>query len=391
MKTARHFSARSLPGAHFTSASPVHIEAAVGGTGGNDSLTGTADNDKLVGFGGDDTLDGGAGADIMTGGTGNDTYVVDNSADSVVERSGEGTDSVLASVSYQLATQVENLTLTGSAAINGAGNSLANTITGNAAANVLDGRGGIDAIDGGDSGDLYIVGTAAAHAAAEFSDTGTSGVDEIRFTATVASKLTVYAGDTGIERVVLGTGTAATANTSGTVALSVDATAGANGLTIIGNAGANSITGTGFADSITGGAGNDSLIGGTGDDTLSGGAGADQLTGGTGTDTFVFDSATGTGNIDTIIDFSSGTDHIALSQSVFAALTALGAITSAQFFASASATAAHDADDRIVYNTTTGALYYDADGQGHAAAVQIAIIGKTTHPTLAFGDFEVVA
>jgi Ca2+-binding RTX toxin-like protein len=84
-------------------------------------------------------------------------------------------------------------------------------------------------------------------------------------------------------------------------------------------------------------------------------------------------------------------DKIQLSKADFGGLGPIGALGSAAFFASATATAANDADDRIVYNTTSGALYYDADGLGGQAAVQIATFGTTTHPGLVFSDFQIVA
>src|SRR5262249_52715447 len=101
-------------------------------------------NDTLTGHSGDDTLDGGAGGDTLIGKRGNDTYIVDNAGDSVVENANEGNDLVQSSVSYTLGANVENLTLIGTAAINGTGNNLANRLTGNSAANVLNGGGGND-------------------------------------------------------------------------------------------------------------------------------------------------------------------------------------------------------------------------------------------------------
>ena len=94
-------------------------------------LTGNGAANVLVGLAGNDTLDGGAGADNMLGGTGNDTYVVDNAGDIVVESANEGTDTVDATVRYRLAANVENLTLTGSADLQGYGNADANMLIGN--------------------------------------------------------------------------------------------------------------------------------------------------------------------------------------------------------------------------------------------------------------------
>ncbi|MFM9936758.1 MAG: calcium-binding protein [Novosphingobium sp.] len=147
---------------------------------------------------------------------------------------------------------------------------------------------------------------------------------------------------------------------------------------------------------LIGGEGNDKLDGHEGADGLVGGAGQDTLTGGTGADNFLFFTPTDASGsiVDTITDFSHAQgDHIVLSKGGFTGLTgAAGTVLAADaFFASANATAAQDASDRLIYNTTTGALWYDADGTGSAAAVQIALIGTATHPALVAGDFLIIA
>ena len=101
-------------------------------------------------------LNGGAGNDTMIGGAGNDTYVVDAAGDVVTELAGQGTDTVQSSVSYMLGANVENLSLTGSAAINATGNTLDNVITGNAGDNVLNGGVGNDTLIGGDGNDVFV-------------------------------------------------------------------------------------------------------------------------------------------------------------------------------------------------------------------------------------------
>jgi serralysin len=157
--------------------------------------------------------------------------------------------------------------------------------------------------------------------------------------------------------------------------LNVNAAAVGNALTITGNAGVNILVGTAF---------NDTLVGGKGSDVLTGGAGADA---------FVFNFVPNTSNNrDTITDFTSGTDVLQLSKAIYTAISgAIGGLATEQFWSAPGAVTGHDADDRIVYNPTTGILYYDADGSGSGAAVQIALLGTSTHPALAFTDIVLIA
>jgi serralysin len=122
---------------------------------GNDSLSGSTGTDTLLGGAGNDTLNGGTGTDSMVGGAGDDLYLVDSSLDVVVEAAAEGTDSVQSALSYTLNANVENLTLSGSAAINGSGNALHNVLTGNAANNRLTGADGTDYLSGGLGADIF--------------------------------------------------------------------------------------------------------------------------------------------------------------------------------------------------------------------------------------------
>jgi Ca2+-binding RTX toxin-like protein len=111
-----------------------------------------------TGTAGADYLRGTAGADTLTGLAGNDTYLANDSGDVVVENANEGNDTVNSSVSYALSANVENLTLTGNAAIDGTGNALDNIVIGNGAANILDGGAGSDCLVGGTGSDTYVFG-----------------------------------------------------------------------------------------------------------------------------------------------------------------------------------------------------------------------------------------
>lgn len=140
-----------------------------------ENLTGSGFNDTLIGSTTGNILDGGLGADILVGGLGNDTYRVDTASDTVRENASEGRDTVLASATYSLGDNVENLTLGGAAAINGTGNALANVLRGNASANVLSGGGGTDQLFGGEGSDRLIGG------AARDILTGGTGADTFQF------------------------------------------------------------------------------------------------------------------------------------------------------------------------------------------------------------------
>ena len=312
---------------------------------GSASIYGFGNNldNMITGNSGDNIIDGGAGADTMTGGAGNDIYVVDNVGDMVVENALSGNDGVYSSISYTLAANVEGLALTGSASINGTGNSLNNTIYGNNANNVLDGAAGADTLIGCAGNDTYVVDNVGDYV---LEDIG-GGTDIVM--ASISYMLTA-----NVENLTL---------------------TGATAINGYGNSLDNVLTGNAGANYLDGGAGNDSLIGGAGNDTLTGGAGNDTLDGGAGADFFRFNSAPGTGNIDRIMNFSVADDTIYLDLSVFTAFGKLGPIASGAFNTGSVAT---EADDRIIFNKATGDLFYDADGSGRGAAVQFAtIVGLT--------------
>ena len=147
-----------------------------------------------------------------------------------------------------------------------------------------------------------------------------------------------------------------------------------------------SITGNTLANILTGGALADTLNGGTGNDTLVGGLGNDSLIGGSGSDQFVFNSALGATNVDRISDYRTTDDTIVLDGAVFTALGSPGTLAAGAFKAGAAAT---DADDRIIFNSSTGALLYDADGSGSGLAIQFATLSGLTG-TLNAAEFIII-
>lgn len=236
------------------------------GTSANDVLTGYSGNDTLTGSAGDDALEGGLGNDSLVGGAGNDSYYMDVVADAIVENSNEGTDTVFVSakavLTYTLAENVENITLT---------DALAHKITGNSGNNVMIGNAAINLLSGGD-----------------------------------------------------------------------------------------------------------------GNDVLVGGAGKDSLTGGSGNDAFVFNLKPLAANLNTISDFTAG-DLIRLDQTAYTGLTATGSLSASAFTTGTKATTA---DHRVIYDSATGKLFYDADGSGKTAAIQIALLSNKA--SLSASNFAVV-
>jgi subtilisin family serine protease/Ca2+-binding RTX toxin-like protein len=243
---------------------------------GNDNIDSGSGNDYIDAGSGNDTLNGGTGDDILIGGNGNDIYVVDSIGDVIVEALNAGIDTVQSSISYILKNNIENLTLTGISAINGAGNNLNNTINGNSGDNILIGGAGID--------------------------------------------------------------------------------------------------------TLTGNAGNDILVGGIGNDVLTGGLGADI---------FRF-NATNEG-LDNIKDFKvAELDIIQVSDAGFGGSLVVGTLDVSQFVSGAGITSATNSLQRFIYNTTNGALFYDADGNGlGSSALQIATL--TGLPVINSSHIAVIA
>ncbi len=339
---------RVFAGVSYTLAAGVSVELLTtdfnAGTGAI-NLTGNELANTIFGNDGANILNGGGGADTLVGRLGDDVYFVDNAGDTIIETAGQGNDRVSASLSYALAAGVDVETLgtdfsPGTAAINLTGNELANRIEGNNGSNILDGRGGADTLVGSGGDDFYHVdngGDVVVEGASEGSD---------RIFAAVSY--------------TLGAG-------SSVELLTTDFNAGTGAINLTGNELANTIYGNDGANVLDGKAGNDLLIGFA------------------GADSFAFTTALGANNVDTIIDFVSGSDKLQLDDAIFTQLGAPGALNANAF---ATGSAAGDADDRIIYNSATGQLFYDADGNGVGAAVLFATLNG--HPALAASDILVI-
>ena len=275
---------------------------ALSGLDGNDTLIGGAGNDTLTGGDGNDRLDGGTGVDSLDGGLGNDTYIVDNVGDVAGEVAG-GVDTVLASVTYTLSTNLENLTLTGTATISGTGNAKDNVITGNGANNFLFGQAGSDTLIGGSGNDWLDGGTDA--------DSLDGGLGNDTY---VVDNVGDIAGEVagGIDTWASVTYTLSTnlENLTQFGVAAINATGNAKDNVIFANGANNVLTGLGGNNSLNGGSGNDTLDGGSGNDTLNGGSGADSMDGGTGNDTYIVDNVG-----DIAAEVASGIDTVEASVS----------------------------------------------------------------------------
>ncbi|MDK9693250.1 MAG: M10 family metallopeptidase C-terminal domain-containing protein [Sulfurimonas sp.] len=237
------------------------------------------------------------------------------------------------------------------------GNDFANKLTGNGGNDTIDGMAGNDIIDGGAGNDTLI---------------GSLGADTL-----------TYATATHGVRVNLTLTTA-----QDTIGAGSDTLSGFENLA--GSTYADILIANAAKNTINGGGGNDTLKGLGGNDILNGGGGKDTLIGGAGGDIFMFNTAISNTNFDTITDFNATDDTIKLENAIFKKLLTAGTLNAAYFKANLTGKAA-DANDYIVYETDTGKLFYDADGSGTAtAAIQIALLGTTTHPTISAADFVVV-
>ena len=423
--------------------------ATVYGEGGPGFLYGGSGNDRLYGGDNQDHLDGGAGADFLAGGEGNDWYVVDSLSDIVSERVGEGEDQVFTTTSFVLGylNDVENLVAQNRWSLEPiylTGNAYGQFISGNSGDNRIDGGGSngggtydFDGLIGGDGNDTYLI-SSASDIVSEVPDggdadrvmarvsyvlpragmegdfeilttNGSTGTSPINLTGNELAQQIIGNAGTNIlsdggageadtmkglggndlyrvynsgDVVVEASG--ATAGTADRVASAVDYALGTRVhvevMTTNGSTGTSAIdlTGNEIAQQITGNAGSNILDGKGGNDILTGLAGKDF---------FAFSTELGSGNVDAIADFNVADDTIRLDNAIFTALTETGVLDPSLF--KDNAIAPRDADDRIIYNSNTGSLFYDADGTGTAfVAVKFASLAPGLALTAA--DFVVI-
>jgi serralysin len=324
-----------------------------------DAILGGGNNDTIFGQGGDDVVNAENGNDFVHGGLGND-FLMGGTGDDVVHGS-LGNDRLFGGSAPQ--TLVPTLVL--ELLWNGRGNGPITPGPGGAPLPfiiaskapdqpaVLTGTG-VDELFGGDGNDLI-----AGQDGADLIDGG-AGSDTAEYTTSSA---------------------AVKINLNAAVQVGGDA-AGDRFVSVEGAWGSN------FNDTLTGNALANILSGLGGWDVITPGGGIDSLNGGGGNDTFVYNTAPSAANRDVITDFSNvpgNNDIFHLDNAVMPGLGAAGQLAAAKFFVG---TAAHDADDRIVYNKTTGVLSYDSNGNLGGGAVQLTIL--TTKPTLTFADFLVI-
>jgi len=351
------------------------------------TLTGNALNNEIIGNEGANLLIGGGGTDLLRGAGGDDTYIVDSASDVVGEAAGGGTDRIFfagvtssslhSGFDYSLLrTEFENPLPAGNQnttiehlgvydqfstnSVNLRGSIVDDLLTGNEGINVFEGQAGNDTMIGYGGDDYYFVGETADVVIEQSGggyDTVFLGRYFPRVFNTASPSVISYTLPDGVERL------------AADHVVSFD-TPGLNRdlpqYTLIGNALNNEISGNDVANVINGGAGNDILIGYG------------------GLDTFVFNTPLAAGNVDQIVDFSAGAEKIHLDDAVFLGLTP-GALPAGAF---AMGTAAQDADDRILYDSSTGNLYFDSDGTGAASPILFAVVHEGLNVTA--NDFVVI-
>jgi Ca2+-binding RTX toxin-like protein len=362
-------------------------------------INGTTGNDVLTGSSGDDTLDGGNGTDSVSYSAASAGVAVSLLLSGPQTTGGSGSDNVVS---------IENLI----------GSSFNDQLTGNSRNNNLSGGAGNDTMTGGDGDDTYTVTEIGDVVIETNASTATGGMDTVN-----VSGLTSYTLGANIENGML-SGSTSSATLIGN-ALNNTLMAGASNVVIDGGAGNDTVSfsnlgfsgalGSGLTvslviegpqtirsgstvtlisiENLRGSVREDILIGNANANILNGGSNSDTLTGGLGNDHFVFNST----SLDIITDFTPGEDKLSIDRYSFASFSAfsvllpmpLGVLAAANFLAGAGITTAADANDLFLYNSSTGALYYDADGNA-AGSLPMQFATLTGAPALTASDIELI-
>ena len=331
------------------------------GMDGNDTLNGGGDNDILLGGNGVDVLDGGLGDDTLNGGAGTDTASFDSAAAFVVvtlatqgvaQNTRQGMDTL---------TSIERLI----------GSDYNDQLTGSTGNDRLEGGLGNDFMVGAAGNDTFFGG--------DGDDRMEGGAGDDILNGNTGRDTAIYSG--AASAVVVNLGITSAQNTVG---------AGNDTLNsierLIGSNFNDALTGNTSNNVIYGEGGNDTVSGDAGSDVLYGGLGNDALVGGAGQDSFMFDTALNSAtNVDQIADFTVNYDKIRLDSDIFTQAGAAGTLDANAFH---TGLAAGDSSDRIIYDSTTGNIYYDADGTGAGAQVLFAHVIAGT--ALTNSDFIII-
>ena len=336
------------------------------GSSYHDEIVGNGAANSLYGLSGDDALSGGGGADMLDGSDGNDALEGGPGGDMLIGSVGVDTVSYLSSsaaVSVDLTANVvsggEATGDTLSSIENVDGSNFADTLIGDAGANAFKGAGGDDLLFGV-AGDDFLDGSGGSDAM--FGSTGND-----TYVVHDATDATVESGGQGTDTVVTHVSYMLSAGADIEIFITFDPTAT-------------------YAIDLTGNSSSNAITGNDGANVINGGDGRDTLTGRAGQDNFLFNTPLSeAANIDRITDFTVADDTIWLEDAIFSSSLGLGNISFGEFVVGA---AAQDANDRIIYNSGTGALYYDSDGNGGIAQVQFATL--STGIALTYLDFYVV-
>lgn len=337
------------------------------GGSANDSLTGDAGANRLAGNSGNDTLKGGGGNDTLEGGFGQNTAVFTGAlADHTIVKNADGTVTITDNVGQGGTDQLKDIRFVKFAdqtiaLVNAAPTSLSPTgasiaesaALGATVANFYAIDPNSDALTyslvSNPGGFFAVDGTKLVLARKLNYETATKHVISVKASdgwgGEITKTLTVYVGNVVETTSIVKTGTSASEQ-------------------IVGEAG---------KDRLSGASGNDRIFGEANNDTLIGGAGNDILVGGKGKDIFIFDVKPNTRyNLDQIVDFNVYDDTIYLRQAAFSGITRKGTLLKDAFVVG---DRVYDAEDRIIYLKSEGALFYDPDGTGPARAIQFASIG----------------